>query len=211
MSHDMPMPNDTMNHDMSMMHMTFFWGKDVVMLFNDWPNGKLGMYILALALVFVVAVAIKFLTDCPAINTRFVSVNLLQNIMINDTPMPMPMANNTMDGMTMHMTFFWGKDVVMLFNDWPNGKLGMYILALAFVFVVAVAIEVLSDFHAIKKRASPLVSALAQALVYGVRMALAYLVMLSVMSYNIGVFISVVVGHAFGCFLVKYRAALKGN
>ncbi|KAD6119674.1 hypothetical protein E3N88_10945 [Mikania micrantha] len=123
--------------------------------------------------------------------------------------MPMPMPNDNMDGM--HMTFFWGKDVVMLFNDWPNGKLGMYILALACVFVAAVAIEFLGGLTAIKTRTSPIIGGLVQASVYGVRMALAYLVMLSVMSYNVGVFIVVVVGHAFGYFIVKYRDGSKAK
>ncbi|KAI3677912.1 hypothetical protein L6452_37186 [Arctium lappa] len=130
--------------------------------------------------------------------------------MSHDMPMPMPMPNTTMNHMAMmHMTFFWGKDVIMLFNDWPNGKLGMYILALLFVFVLAVAVEFFSVFPAMKTGASPIVSGLAQALVYGLRMTLAYIVMLSVMSYNLGVFIFVVVGHAVGFFLVKYRTTLK--
>ncbi|KAK1412938.1 hypothetical protein QVD17_34559 [Tagetes erecta] len=126
--------------------------------------------------------------------------------MSHDMPMPMPMPMPMM-----HMTFFWGKNVVMLFNDWPNGKLGMYIFALFLVFVVAIAIEVLHDFPATKKRARPIFNVLAQTVVYGIRMALAYLVMLSVMSYNIGVFICAVLGHAFGHFIVKYRAALNDN
>nr|XP_043638529.1 copper transporter 2-like [Erigeron canadensis] len=127
-------------------------------------------------------------------------------------PMPMPNDNNTMSDMsTMHMTFFWGSNVVMLFNDWPNGKLGMYILALVLVFLVAVAIQFLSEFQPIKTGASPFVGALAQALFYGLRMALAYLVMLAVMSYNLGVFIFAVLGHTVGFFLVKYRAALKAK
>ncbi|XP_076907625.1 copper transporter 6-like [Bidens hawaiensis] len=161
--------------------------------------------------------------------------------------MPMPMANNTMnDTSMMQMTFFWGKHVVLLFKDWPNGKLDMYILALVIAFVVAVAVEFLASFPAIKTRASlirpgyegglgglkvscfscprptsffvfsetalsPIISVSAQATVYGLRMALAYLIMLSVMSYNIGAFISAVVEHAFGYFLVKYRATLKAK
>ncbi|KAK9065734.1 hypothetical protein SSX86_015135 [Deinandra increscens subsp. villosa] len=128
--------------------------------------------------------------------------------MSNDMPGMRPMSNDTDHG-GMHMTFFWGKDVVMLLKDWPNGTLGMYVSALAFVFVAAASIELLSEFSTIKTRASPIVSGLAQASVYGVRMALAYLVMLSVMSYNVGVFVCVVVGHVFGFFLVKYRDALK--
>ncbi|GJV36159.1 copper transporter 6-like protein [Tanacetum coccineum] len=132
--------------------------------------------------------------------------------MSHDMPMsmPMPTPNNTMGDMNMmHMTFFWGKDVVMLFDNWPNGNLGMYILGLFFVFVIAVLVEFLSGFTAIKTGTRPIVGVLAQSSVYGVRMALAYFVMLSVMSYNVGVFIFVVVGHVFGFFLVKYRAAMK--
>ncbi|XP_023731699.1 copper transporter 2 [Lactuca sativa] len=127
--------------------------------------------------------------------------------MSHDMDMPMP----TMHMATMHMTFFWGKDVEMLFNDWPNGKLGMYILALAFLFVLAVAIEFFSVFTTINSRAYTIVGGLTQAIVYGLRMALAYLVMLSVMSYNLGVFIVVVVGHTTGFFLMKYRLYLKAK
>ncbi|PWA45613.1 Ctr copper transporter [Artemisia annua] len=89
----------------------------------------------------------------------------------------------------MHMTFFWGKDLVMLFDNWPNGNLGMYILALFFVCVMAVLIELLSDFPAIKTGTRPIVGVLAQASVYGLRMVIAYFVILFVMSYNV-VFLS---------------------
>lgn len=126
--------------------------------------------------------------------------------------MPMPMSPDSMynssmnmNDMTMHMNFFWGKDVVVLFDGWPNGRLGMYILALAFVFLLAVAVEILAAVP-IKPRMRPLSGGLLQAAVYAVRMALAYLIMLSVMSFNVGIFITVVVGHAVGCFFVKYRA-----
>ncbi|CAI9779078.1 unnamed protein product [Fraxinus pennsylvanica] len=107
---------------------------------------------------------------------------------------------------TMHMTFFWGKDVVVLFQGWPDDRLGMYILALAFVFLLAVAVEVLAVSPPLKPGAQPVSIALIQASVYAVRMALVYLVMLSVMSFNLGIFIVAVAGHALGCFLVKYRA-----
>ncbi|KAL0333245.1 UNVERIFIED_CONTAM: Copper transporter 6 [Sesamum angustifolium] len=129
--------------------------------------------------------------------------------------MPMPMSppyNNqsTMntDGMGMHMSFFWGKDVVVLFAGWPgSGRLGMYILALATVFVVAVGVEILSVTPRLKPRGiSPVVGAVIHAAVYAVRMALAYLIMLSVMSFNIGIFVAVVAGHGVGSFVVKYRA-----
>lgn len=123
--------------------------------------------------------------------------------------MPMSMDNDTMDGMVMHVTFFWSKDFDMLFNGWPNGELGMYILALAFVLFLAVIDEFLSIFPVDKLGNSPFVGGLIHALFYGLRMALVYLLMLCVMSYNVGVFVFVVVGHIIGCFLVKYRAISK--
>ncbi|CAI9766242.1 unnamed protein product [Fraxinus pennsylvanica] len=120
---------------------------------------------------------------------------------------PDSLYNNSknVNDMAMHMTFFWGKDVLVLFNGWPNGRLGMYILALAFVFLLAVAVEILATVP-VKPRMSPLSGGLFEAAVYAVRMALAYSIMLSVMSFNVGIFIVAVAGHAVGRFIVKHRA-----
>ncbi|KAL8504745.1 hypothetical protein ACS0TY_016066 [Phlomoides rotata] len=121
-------------------------------------------------------------------------------------PMPPSSNNQTMDDMAMHMTFFWGKDVILLFAGWPGTSLGMYILALAALFLLAVVAEVLSAAPKLKPRDStPVAGAAIHAAVYAVRMGLAYLLMLSVMSYNIGVFLAVVAGHAAGRFAVKFR------
>nr|GMC97600.1 copper transporter 1-like [Ipomoea batatas] len=101
----------------------------------------------------------------------------------------------------MHMSLFWGKDVTILFDGWPENRLGMYILSLLFIFCLAFVVEVLS--------ASPLTAPMPlslQAAIYALRVALGYLVMLAVMSFNIGVFVVAVVGHALGYFLVKFRA-----
>lgn len=127
-------------------------------------------------------------------------------------PMSPPGSTNMTPGwpnmhhMTMHMNFYWGKDVLILFQGWPKDNLGMYILALAFVFFLSAAIEVLSIPHAVKPGSSPMIGLLIQVTVYAVRMALAYLVMLSVMSYNLGIFIVAVAGHGVGFLLVKIRA-----
>ncbi|CAI9297706.1 unnamed protein product [Lactuca saligna] len=97
----------------------------------------------------------------------------------------MIMHNDTMDSndmVMMHMSFFWSKDVVMLINGWPNGKLVVKL-----------------------QGSSPFIGGLVHATFYGLRMALVYLIMLCVMSYNVGVFVFVVAGHVIGCFLVKYR------
>ncbi|XP_027070583.1 copper transporter 6-like [Coffea arabica] len=132
-----------------------------------------------------------------------------------DMPMPTP-PNSTMstnDNMTsMQMSFFWGKDVVVLFRGWPDNNLGMYILALFFVFFLGFAVEVLSASPRVLKTTG-VFSSLSQAGAYAIRMALAYLVMLSVMSFNLGIFIVAVAGHGVGHFLVNFRkpAAAQTN
>lgn len=133
------------------------------------------------------------------------------SLKMEDMPMPMtppgaPMSNVTMKGMAMHTSFFWGSNVTILFQGWPDNNLGMYILSLAFVFLLSVAVEVLSVPPAVKPGTSPAVGGLTQSTVYALRMALAYMVMLSVMSFNLGVFIVAIAGHTLGFFVVKFRA-----
>ncbi|KAI5675079.1 hypothetical protein M9H77_06029 [Catharanthus roseus] len=72
MKHDMegmamaspPNPAIHRHHHM-MMHMTFYWGKNGEVLFSGWPGyDNLGMYILALIVVFFMAVFIEWLSHC---------------------------------------------------------------------------------------------------------------------------------------------------
>ncbi|XP_073153250.1 copper transporter 6-like [Henckelia pumila] len=135
-------------------------------------------------------------------------------------PTPSPMSPNDstynnqsmMMSMAMHTSFFWGKDVVLLFAGWPgDGGVGMYILALAAVFLLAVGAEILSVAPVLKPRGvSPAAGALIHAVVYAFRMGFLYLIMLSVMSFNLGVFAVAVAGHVVGSFVVKYRALSVG-
>ncbi|XP_012087971.1 copper transporter 1 [Jatropha curcas] len=111
----------------------------------------------------------------------------------------------------MHMSFYWGKDAIILFSEWPNHSLGMYILSFFFIFFLAVAIEVLSASPTAKLCTNPVITALIQAGVYAVRMGFAYMVMLAVMSYNLGIFIAAVAGHGVGFFLVKARGRANAN
>ncbi|XP_006850420.2 copper transporter 6 [Amborella trichopoda] len=123
--------------------------------------------------------------------------------------MPMPGNHNTgmhdhpMKKMMMHMTFFWGKDVEILFDGWPGGGLGMYILSLFVVFFLAILLEFLSNRGLVPSR-------VAGTLVHAVRVGLAYLVMLAVMSFNGGVLVAAVLGHAVG-FAMFSRGPKPGS
>lgn len=117
------------------------------------------------------------------------------------------MDPGSMSDSGMHMSFYWGKDAIILFSGWPNGSLGMYMLAFFCVFLLAAAIEIFSVSPTAKIGThNPIAGALIQTCVYAVRMGFAYMVMLAVMSFNLGIFIAAVAGHTVGFFLVKVRA-----
>lgn len=113
------------------------------------------------------------------------------------TPPPTTMHHHVM----MHMTFFWGKKGEILFPGWPGTNSGMYALVLIFVFFLAVLVEFLSYSRFARKGSGPVTAGLVQTLVHTIRAGLAYMVMLAVMSFNGGVFLMAVAGHAVG-FLV---------
>ncbi|CAN6555696.1 unnamed protein product [Malus baccata var. baccata] len=124
--------------------------------------------------------------------------------MPNMSPLPKGDLTNTTYGiMMMSSGLTWGKDVIVLFPKWPDNNLGMYVLALFFTFLLAVTVEVLSVFPKHRPAAKPYLSLIGQTGVHTFRTGLAYLVMLSVMSFNIGILIAAVAGHALGFFIVK--------
>ncbi|XP_061374689.1 copper transporter 6-like [Gastrolobium bilobum] len=110
--------------------------------------------------------------------------------------------------MMMHMTFYWGKEAEVLFNNWPGDRTGMYVLSLVFVFVMSVLVEVLSHTRFIKPGSNHVVAGLVQTLMHLLRVGLSNLVMLALMSFNGGVFLVAVFGHALG-FLFFSRAFKK--
>ncbi|CAI8612737.1 unnamed protein product [Vicia faba] len=134
-----------------------------------------------------------------------------------DMPMPpgqnMPPSNGTtnMMMMNMQMSFYWGRKATVLFSGWPNNNLGMYILALLFVFFLAMAAEVLSNQPPIKRGTNPLMGGLIQSCVHFFRIVFIYLLMLAVMSFNVGIFIAAVVGHTLGFFIARSRAIAVAN
>ena len=150
--------------------------------------------------------------EFPKAKVSLLSLSLSLSLSLMEMrPGPMPKgsmnSNNTMMNMIMQMSFYWGKDATILFHGWPDNKLGMYVLAFFFVFLLAFAIEVLSILPDVKRTSTnPMLGALTQTIIYTFRMGFAYLVMLSVMSFNLGIFIAALAGHFVGFFLVKSRA-----
>ncbi|XP_073147444.1 copper transporter 6-like [Henckelia pumila] len=127
-----------------------------------------------------------------------------------------PPSNNTMTTMghrhmMMHMTFFWGGDAEILFHGWPgHDRPGMYFLALAVVFFFAIFVEWLSHCSIIRESSRRGAAAgLLQSLMYALRIGLAYLVMLAVMSFNGGVFLVAIGGHSVGFFFFGSMAFKK--
>ncbi|XP_024955717.1 copper transporter 1-like [Citrus sinensis] len=89
-------------------------------------------------------------------------------------------------------------------SSMPDGSMNSTSMDMGF------AVEVLSISPQLVGSSS-MAALLIQACVYVVRMALAYMVMLSVMSFNLGVFIVAVAGHGAGFLLVKARALAAAN
>ncbi|KAH9701502.1 Copper transporter 1 [Citrus sinensis] len=130
-------------------------------------------------------------------------------------PMSMNNTNNTGTMMhhhnMMHMTFFWGKNSEILFSGWPGTRSGMYALALIVVFVLAVLVEWLSHCKLMKPDANHVAAGLIQTLLHAIRVGLAFLVMLALMSFNGGVFLVAVAGHTFGFFIFGSRVFNKSS
>ncbi|CAN1846586.1 Copper transporter 6 [Linum perenne] len=110
-------------------------------------------------------------------------------------------TNVTHRKMMMHMTFYWGSDALILFKGWPGTRPAMYALAMVVVFALALIVEWLSGSRLIDKGTGRVAAGLIRTAMHAVRVGLAYLVMLALMSFNGGVFLAAVAGHALG-FLV---------
>ncbi|ONK76867.1 uncharacterized protein A4U43_C02F680 [Asparagus officinalis] len=119
---------------------------------------------------------------------------------MNMTMAPPPSSMH-MKKMMMHMTFFWGRRVDILFSGWPGDRgIAAYLLALLLVFVLSFLVELLS-FLPLRSHHRRLSSAVMVTGVTVLRTGFSYLVMLSVMSFNVGVLLVVVAGHAIGFFV----------
>ena len=124
----------------------------------------------------------------------------------NFTVMP---PKDHMEMMT-HMTFYRGKNGEILFSGWPGTRSGMYALALIVVFLMAIIDEWLSGCRPVKAGSNYVAAGLVQTVVQGIRMGVAYMVMLALMSFNGGVFLAAIAGHALG-FLAFRSMVFKGR
>ncbi|KAK9755679.1 hypothetical protein RND81_01G042900 [Saponaria officinalis] len=134
-------------------------------------------------------------------------MNMTQSSSPSSTNTNMTMSH--MNGMMMHMTFYWGHKAQILFSGWPGSSTGMYVLALFVVFLLAVMIEWVSRSRITKR--NDVVSGVLLTLLHALRVGLAYLVMLALMSFNVGVFIVAVVGHAVGFLVFGTRVFGSGR
>ncbi|KAM0952501.1 putative Ctr copper transporter [Dioscorea sansibarensis] len=124
----------------------------------------------------------------------------------------------------MHMTFYWGKTVTILFDSWRTDSWLGYALSLLAVLIAAAFYQYMEDrrirFKILARSKSPpsppsvqtplLLSSsasafarLAASVIFGVNSAIGYLLMLAVMSFNGGVFVAVIIGLAVGYFLFR--------
>ncbi|KAL4283874.1 hypothetical protein GQ457_16G009870 [Hibiscus cannabinus] len=133
----------------------------------------------------------------------------MHGMMHNNSAMP-PAPAMPHRRMMMHMTFYWGTDALILFTGWPGTSSGMYALALIVVFLLGFLAEFLSHSQLMNPvSANHVTAGLVQTLLHALRVGLAYLVMLAVMSFNGGVFLAAVAGHSLGFLLFGSRAFKK--
>ncbi|XP_031485609.1 copper transporter 6-like [Nymphaea colorata] len=103
----------------------------------------------------------------------------------------------------MHFALFWGTDSanVILFGGWPGASVGKYVFLLIVIFLGGIITEWLAFLKVKWVEEKPYLSGFLSSLVYGIRMFFANMMMLSLMSFNIGVVILAVLGHGVGYWL----------
>ncbi|KAK4419891.1 Copper transporter 5.1 [Sesamum alatum] len=123
----------------------------------------------------------------------------------------------------MHMTFYWGRRVTILFDSWKTDSWLSYFLSLFACFLFSVFYQYMEDCRLRLKTspppsagaAAPLLlskmggarnwsaSRFAGAILFGVNAGIGYLLMLAIMSFNGGVFVAVVVGLGVGYLVFR--------
>ena len=118
--------------------------------------------------------------------------------------------------MMMQMSFYWGNDVTVMFEWWnTNGNTALYLLTLFVLFIIALTFEVFnvlsskyksnvkstSDNNLLVNSAPEKASfvrrillSLRTSIIYTLRFIIAYVLMLSIMTYNWGIAIAIFSG-----------------
>lgn len=115
--------------------------------------------------------------------------------------------------MNTHFTFFWSKNTTkIIFSGWPGENLGSYMLALIAVFLLSLVVEWLSHARLIEPSSDNNVGdGLRQTLMYATRVGLAYLVMLAVMSFDVGVLLAAIAGCSIGFLVFGSRVFMRSK
>ncbi|KAI3754838.1 hypothetical protein L1987_54629 [Smallanthus sonchifolius] len=128
----------------------------------------------------------------------------------------------------MHMTFYWGRSVTLLFDSWQTDTWLSYTLTLIACLIFSVFYQYMEDrrlrFKLLSSStasngavdATPLlnkkifaggsrwsVGRVAGSLLFGINSAIGYFLMLAIMSFNGGVFVAIIVGLSIGYLLFR--------
>ncbi|KAI3772208.1 hypothetical protein L6452_03389 [Arctium lappa] len=122
---------------------------------------------------------------------------------------------------TMHMTFYWGRNVTLFIDSWNTNSWFTYFLTLIVCFLFSAFYQFMEDRRLRFKLLSSSITADNGAFLYtklfsggsrakfvgsvlfGMTSVMNYLLMLAVMSFNGGVFMVIVVGLAVGYLLFR--------
>ncbi|CAN6471524.1 unnamed protein product [Victoria cruziana] len=111
----------------------------------------------------------------------------------------------------MHFALFWGTDSenVILFGGWPGANVGKYAFLLVVIFIAGIVTEWFAFMKVRWVEEKPYLSGFLSSVVYGIRMFFSNMMMLSLMSFNIGVVIVAVLGHGIGYWFFGTHAFTK--
>jgi copper transporter 1 len=113
----------------------------------------------------------------------------------------------------MDMYFRWSSSVQILFEPWQTFSWSWYLLSCIGVLALTIVLEATRfGFHRIhhqpqrRKGCQMILFKGKEVGVYAVYMTLSYVVMLVVMTFNVGLFVSVVLGHCIGMIFFPRNA-----